>query len=218
MLDKYFSLGLIAEDADDENTLAVESYLIFVKTKCIYGIESAMDTGILSESFKKDLEEYREALFEGKKVLGILIRGTDYISSGMFGDRLMATVPQMLPTIHQWMSEDHYDRIFLATEDQDILNQMRAEFGRKVIAVAQERYSVSDFKKGQIISDLEKELYSKEEYDNRIEDTTVNYFYALYLLSCCNSFMCSGQCSGWDIVNDFNGGKFLRSFKFQVGV
>ncbi len=216
MLDKYFSLGLIAEDATDENTLEVKSQLILIKTKCVYGTMGATDTSILSTSFRNEMDEYYEALFEGRKVLGILIRGTDYISSGLSGDRLMATVPQMLPTIRQWMEEDHYDCIFLATEDQDILNQMKAEFGKQVIAVAQERHSVSEFRKGQIITDLEKETYSEEEYDAKVEDTTINYFYALYLLSRCDSFMCSGQCNGWDVVNDFNEGKFQRAYKFQV--
>lgn len=130
----------------------------------------------------------------------------------------MATVPQMLPTIHQWMDEDQYDSIFLATEDKDILEQMKTAFGKKVIAVAQERHSVSELKKDQILSDLEKNIYSEEEYDKMIEDTTVNYFYALYMLSRCDSFLCSGKCNGWDIVNEFNKGKFLRSYKFHVGI
>ena len=84
--------------------------------------------------------------------------------------------------------------------------------------MAQERHSVSEFRQGQIISDLEKELFSEEEYDKQIEDTTINYFYALYMLSRCDSFICSGQCNGWDVVNDFNEGRFKRSYKFHVGV
>lgn len=130
----------------------------------------------------------------------------------------MATVPQMVPTIQEWMEADGYDRIFLATEDKDILKQMRDEFGKKVIVVAQERHSVSEFKPGQVISEFEKETFSPDEYDEKVEDTTINYFYALYLLSRCDSFMCSGQCNGWDVVNDFNGGQFQRCFKFAVGV
>ena len=95
---------------------------------------------------------------------------------------------------------------------------MKTAFGKKVIAVAQERHSVSELKKDQILSDLEKNIYSEEEYDKMIEDTTVNYFYALYMLSRCDSFLCSGKCNGWDIVNEFNKGKFLRSYKFHVGI
>ena len=218
MLDKYFSLGLLAEDATDENTLMVENSLILTKTKCVYGTSGATDVSILSDSFRNEMDEYYDSIFAGKKMLGILIRGTDYISSGLDGARLMATVSQMLPTIHQWMDEDGYDRIFLATEDKDILAQMRDEFGKKVIVVSQERRSVSEFRPGEVMSDLEKKTYAPEEYDERLEDMTINYFYALYLLSRCDSFMCSGQCNGWDVVRDFNGGKFERCYKFQVGL
>ena len=218
MLDKYFSLGLIAEDSTEENTLFVKEHVVLIKTKCVFATKGATDTSILADSFKKDMDEYYEALFEGRNVLGILIRGTDFFSSGVSGERMMATVDQMLPTIREWMEEDGYDRIFLATEDKDILDKMKEAFGKQVIAVSQERHSVAEFKKGQIISDLEKELFSEDEYDKQIEDTTINYFYALYLLSRCDSFMCSGQCNGWDVVNDFNAGKFKRSYKFHVGV
>lgn len=216
MLDKYFSLGLTAEDATKENTLVINSQLIMTKTKCIYCMSQATDVSILSDRFKEEMDEYYEALFEGRKVLGVLIRGTDYISSGLGGERLMATVPQMLPLIRQWMEEDQYDRIFLATEDEDIFEQMRNEFGKKMVVIAQKRRRVADFKKGQIISDLENEIKDQEQQDALIEDTTINYFYALYLLSKSDSFICSGLCNGWDVVNDFNRGKFLRSYKFNV--
>ena len=218
MVDNYFSLGLIAEDATDENTLEVTEKFILLKTKAAFATSGIMDVSILSNSFRKEMDEYYKALFHDKKVLGILIRGTDFFTAGVTGDRKMATVPQMLPTIHQWMDEDQYDSIFLATEDKDILEQMKTAFGKKVIAVAQERHSVSELKKDQILSDLEKNIYSEEEYDKMIEDTTVNYFYALYMLSRCDSFLCSGKCNGWDIVNEFNKGKFLRSYKFHVGI
>ena len=61
--------------------------------------------------------------------------------------------------IRKWIDEDHYECIFLATEDADI-----------------------------------------------------------YLLSRCESFMCSGQCNGWDVVMQLNEGEFLRSYKFSVGI
>lgn len=216
MLNKYFAFELTAEDASGDNTLVIDNQTFLIKTKMVYTINQATDTSILAPKFRKEMDEYYEALFEGRKVLGILIRGTDYISTGLSGEHRMATVPQMIPTIHQWLEEDGYDRIFLATEDNDILDQMKSEFGKRIIAVAQERHRVSDFREGQIISELEKETIPPDKLDEMIEDTTINYFYALYLLSRCDSFMCSGQCNGWDVVNDFNGGRFQRSYKFKV--
>ena len=87
-----------------------------------------------------------------------------------------------------------------------------------VIAISQERHRVSDFTDVKLISELEKKEDSGAEYEAKLEDNTVNYFYALYLLSKCKSFMVSGQCHGWTVVNSFNKDKFLRKYKFQVGV
>ena len=72
------------------------------------------------------------------------------------------------------------------------------------------------FGKGQIINELEKQIYTEKEYDDRVIDTTINYYYALHLLSRCDAFMCSGQNNGWDTVNAMNGGKFERKYKFMI--
>ena len=55
-------------------------------------------------------------------------------------------------------------------------------------------------------------------YEEKLEDTTVNYFYALYMLSRCDSFISSGRCNGADIVMSFNNGRFAHYYKFAVGV
>jgi hypothetical protein len=94
---------------------------------------------------------------------------------------------------------------------------MKKEFGRDMIALAQERLSVTNLRQGQIITDYEKEK-NKEDYEIKLEDTTINYFYALYILSRCDAFLCSGQCNGWDNVLSLNGGKYERSYKFTVGI
>ena len=94
---------------------------------------------------------------------------------------------------------------------------MRDIFGDKIAAVAQERLTTADLKPGQIISELEKELYEGKEYFDRMEDTTANYFYALYILSRCDGFICSGQCNGYDIVTGLNEGRFTRTYVFEVG-
>ena len=39
-------------------------------------------------------------------------------------------------------------------------------------------------------------------------DTTVNYFYALYILSRCDGFLTSSMCNGVFIVRAFNEGRF----------
>ena len=212
----------MADGANVENTLKIPesafAHLRITYFANLYSMQNKMDVSILSRKFRTDLDEYYNAVFGSKKVLGILIRGTDFVVNFSDIARRMATVEEMTPLIYQWLEEDGYDCIFLATEDKDVLAKMRNEFGSKVLVVAQERHSVSEFKSSTIISELEKEQATGQEYDAVVEDNTINYFYAVYLLSKCSSFMCSGQCNGYDMVRDFNEGGFDRIYKFQVGM
>ncbi|MBQ9437525.1 MAG: hypothetical protein IJU50_04265 [Lachnospiraceae bacterium] len=217
LVEKYFAVDIWDPEANEENTLVVPDLIMFYKTKFYNGLMASLDVDSIGDSFRQEMDEYYDAVLGGKKTLGLLIRGSDYISSGLSGVRKMATVEQMTPRIHQWMEEYGYEKLFLATEDADILAAMRKEFGRKVVALSQQRLSVKNLRDGQIISEYEKET-GGEDYAAKLEDTTINYFYALYILSRCDAFLCSGQCNGWDNVLSLNGGKFERSYKFTVGV
>ena len=216
-LTKYFALDLEDDEATDDNTLVVPSFMALSKTKFLKGIPHSVDESILTEGFRADMDEYYNALFGDEKVLGVMIRGTDYITSGMTGDRIMASAPQMSPLICEWVEKYGFERIFLATEDEDALEYMRAKFGKLVVALSQERLKLSDLRRDEILSDYEKE-HADGMYEEKLEDTMINYFYALYMLSKCDSFICSGRCNGADIVKSLNNGRFTRSYKFAVGI
>lgn len=217
LMERYFAADLWDENSNKDNTLWVPSIFILVKTAFYQRMPGMMDKSVIAPSFMAEMDEYYDAVLSGRKTLGVLIRGSDYIKTGLSGSRKMASVEQMAPTIHKWMKDYGYEKIFLATEDSDVLAQMRKEFGKSMAALSQHRISVSDLKDGQIIADYEKE-HANGEYAEKLEDTTVNYFYALYILSRCDAFMCSGQCNGWDTVISLNENKFERSYKFAVGI
>lgn len=216
MLQKYFRLASKPQDSTPANTIYLPDVVVLTSTYHASKFDFEIDENILTENFRAEMDEYADAVLGNHNVLGVLIRGTDYILSKMGGVRQMATVDDMLPMIREWIDADGYDLIFLATEDQDILDRMKKEFGSMIRIVSQVRHSVRDFQNLKLLSDLEK----KEQADNvgLAEDNTVNYFYALYLLSKCQSFMASGQCHGWNVVNSFKHGEFKRRYKFQVGL
>ncbi|MCI1721895.1 MAG: hypothetical protein LKM35_00500 [Lachnospiraceae bacterium] len=218
MLEKYFNLDICCEDSDETNTVYIPNTIPAVISRFVSSSSCEFDESILNPSFAKELNEYKDAVIGNKHMLGALIRGTDYITTKMTGERKMATVDDMLPMLREWMEKDGYDAIFLATEDQDILDRMVKEFPGKIRVISQERRRVSDFKNTVTIAGIEKEEGAEKDYDAILEDDTVNYFYALYMLSKCDSFMCSGQCNGWDVVRSFRGDGFRRCYKFQVGV
>ncbi|MBQ6554721.1 MAG: hypothetical protein IJL89_05770 [Firmicutes bacterium] len=219
MLEKYFNISAPAEDADESNTIFIREDMTVqvINSYFIQSHPSGIDKNILNENFRLEMDEYFDAVFGGKKVLGVLIRGSDYITAGLSGVRKQATADEMIPEIDRWLEEDNYDLIFLATEDSDILNRMYSKYGSKLKAISQERFSVKDFNDSKLIYEYEKKKSRGEEYNISVEDTTINYFYALYLLSKCDSFICSGQCNGYFVVLAFNGGKFKKQYKFNVG-
>ena len=216
-LTRYFVLECRDDEATDDNTLVVPSFMALSKVKFLKGISHSIDESILTRGFKAQMDEYFDDVFKDEKVLGVMIRGTDYITSGMTGDRIMASPQQMAPLVHEWVKEYGFERVFLATEDEDALEYMRGKFGHKLVALSQERLKQSDLRKNEILSDYEKE-HADGMYEEKLEDTTVNYFYALYMLSRCDSFICSGRCNGADIVMSFNNGRFSHFYKFAVGV
>ncbi|MBR6160078.1 MAG: hypothetical protein IKQ40_07220 [Lachnospiraceae bacterium] len=214
---EYFALDLHDEESDDDNTLVVPSFMALTKTKFIKGIPHSIDESIITQKFKAEMDEYYDGLFGSEKVLGVMIRGTDYVTAGMTGDRKMATAVEMAPLIHDWIGKYGFERIFLATEDEDALEYMRSEFGHMLVALSQERLKLSDLRQNELISVYEKE-HADGMYEEKLEDTTVNYFYALYMLSKCDSFVCSGRCNGWDVVLSLNNDRFSRCYKFSVGI
>ena len=199
IIKKYFNIRLTPEDADETNTICIPNYYGLLFTRMLR--ESSgndFDISTLNPSFVSEMKEYGKAVLKDKRMLGILLRGSDYIASGMSGVSAPVNAETSIPKIREWMAEDGYDGIFLATEDNDILKDMLRAFPGKITVVSQERYSIEDFRDAGVttISELDRVRHVGEEYDAFVEDSLVNYFYALYLLSRCESFMYSGQCGG----------------------
>ena len=144
-------------------------------------VDATLNAEVTYYDYKKQHPDTKLKIAALTDMLGALIRGTDYITTKMTGERKMATVDDMLPMLREWMEKDGYDAIFLATEDQDILDRMVKEFPGKIRVISQERRRVSDFKNTVTIAGIEKEEGAEKDYDAILEDDTVNYFYALYM-------------------------------------
>lgn len=220
LLCRYFRILPKPEDASSENTIVFEDIAALSTTWYATRFPANFDESILEDRFAAEMKEYADAVLGGGKTLGVLARGTDYLTNTLGADRVHARVEQMIPVIREWMEEGGYEKIFLATEDQDHFDQMKAAFPGKVIAIAQERISVSDMKEkgATLIYEFEQKSNEGQAYRDSLEDTTVNYFYALYILSRCDAFLCSGQCNGWDTVRALNKGKFERERKLMVAL
>ena len=166
---------------------------------------------MLQPSFIAEMKDYCDQVFQNRKILGVLLRGTDYILANFSGTWYPADINDCIKIINERVKQYDYEKIFVATEDSYFLERMISAFPNKVLAVSQKRYSVSDFTDSRYYSELEKKLFQGEAYSASVEDTTVNYFYAIYMLSQCESLISNCMCSGYSIARAFNEGKYVRT-------
>ena len=218
LLMRYFAVDGRPGDASAENTVVADNMAPLITTWQFQQYGQGIESDVFRPDFKAQLEEYAEAVLGGKKALGVLIRGSDYVVSKLMGMNQQATPEQMMPMIDQWIEEDGYDIVFLATEDRDAYEKMKQRYGKKLRAISQERFAVSDFKDVTLISELEKETHSPEHYQDAVEDTTVNYIYAVHTLSRCEALIGSGVNNGYNMALSLNGGKYRRVYQFLVGI
>ncbi len=219
LLCRYFHINPKPTDATEDNCIVLEDLIaVFSISWYTLQYQANFDQSVFDEKFAADMKEYADTILGGKKTLGVLARGTDYVTANLGADRVHATPEQMISVIEEWIKEDGYEKIFLATEDMDNLEKIKAAFPGKVIAIAQERMRISDLEKQgtTLIYEYEQKANQGQAYYDSLEDTTVNYFYALYILSWCDSFLCSGQCNGWDTVRSLKEGTFERERKLKV--
>ena len=69
----------------------------------------------------------------GKRILGLLVRGTDYTSLKPRGHHVPPTAEQAISKAQEVMQEKNFDAIYLATEDKNILLKFQKVFGDKLI-------------------------------------------------------------------------------------
>lgn len=200
ILSRYLDVSFLPEDADENNTLSVVNFFSFHFVYSMRGRYCPRVRKLISAGFLAEIKEYGNAVFDGKKVLGLLVRGSDYITTGMSGEMKPPVLEDVIRMVRSRMDTGRYDCIFLATEDRDILARMRDEFGSKILAVSQERYSVRELRESMTISEYDSQKYKGEDYERYLDDMTANYLYAVILLSRCDSFIYSCRCVGSSLV------------------
>lgn len=191
---------------DINGTYSLDFFFALILTHIVFNEKPPINTDKLSTNFLNSLVEYKNAVFQNKKVLGVLVRGTDYITSNIGESPL--PVDKLISKIKEVKEKGNYDLIFLATEDMDYYNSLTEAFPDELISVSQKRFSKSDFKNVTLLSELEANKAKENGQNYESEDTMVNYFYAIYLLSNCQGFLATPFCSGVLMVQSFNDNKF----------
>lgn len=164
------------------------------------------------EELKDRVDQLYEELFcsdghSTEKVLGVLLRGSDYSDNKPKNHPIPPSVKQAIPRIRTIFEEGNYDRIFLATEDTRILGDMKAEFGEVVFYAPQKR---EGFTNGKVL----REMY-KDEANNDPYKRGFDYIVAMYLLSKCDGFM--GCRTSGAVMAYLLGDHFCDEFFWNLG-
>lgn len=132
----------------------------------------------ISDEILGEYEKLRRELLGEGKILGILARGTDYVSSKPKGHPIQPTAEQIYEKAREVAENYSCNQVYLATEDADIYDKLKKAFGKMLTAPDTKRYTT---KENQNINDLEakedKYLKGKE------------YLLSMMILSGCDCFV-----------------------------
>ncbi len=122
-------------------------------------------------------------------IIGVLCRGTDYIILKPKGHPIQPSQEMVVEDVRNTMKKYNCRYVFLATEDEDIFQYFKQQFGQQLLFLEQERTSKNNMSGDKYLAQ-ERELDKKRNpYDDAIK-----YLSAIYILSRCKCFI--GGCTG----------------------
>ncbi|NBJ91320.1 O-fucosyltransferase family protein [Parablautia muri] len=131
----------------------------------------------IEDSLLAEFQIERKKLFENKRVLGVLARGTDYVNLRPHNHPVQPTAMQVAEKVRKVMDKYSCTYIFLATEDKAIYDVMKTQFGDKLLTVETTRYITSGKENiNDMHSDRNEDKYLKGK----------EYLVSVWLLSKCN--------------------------------
>lgn len=134
------------------------------------------------DRYKTDGLEFE--LAAGRPVIGVLARGTDYVKLRPLDHPVQPCVNFLFDTIDRYSQCGHQDeKIFLATEDTEILKQFSVRFGTRLIVAKQSRPAYVDG------------LYGFVDSASGACQRGYEYLRAIYDLSRCSALI-AGRTSG----------------------
>lgn len=149
----------------------------------------------LNEKMKERVAFAEKELFKGERILGVLCRGTDYKETKPKGHPVQPEAEMVIEKAAMAMKEHNCSKIYLATEDREILQKFREEFGDRLLFP---KVEMRPYDKKKLITEIEVE----RENDRRLKGE--EYLIQIALLSKCNCFIGSrcGGCYGALLMSD----------------
>ena len=162
--------------------------------------------------FTKPVLERLESMtrrYSGRRILGVLVRGTDYVAMKPKNHSIPPTPEQAIAKSREAISEQHFDAVYLATEDKNILAKFQNAFGEKLL-LPEADYLEYDYSRPEFLADVDSSR-PNDKYLRGLE-----YLVSILFLSRCEGFITSGN-NGSAAAMLFSDG-FEYFYFFDLGV
>ncbi|MBQ9991379.1 MAG: hypothetical protein IJP31_10650 [Lachnospiraceae bacterium] len=133
----------------------------------------------------KNKEEKILGRDKGERILGVLARGTDYTSLKPYFHPIQPDIEALSKAIDEYSRRFSCGKIYVATEDMEVLEKLSAIYGERLLYTDQVRV-----KKVSGYLNHHKEFSERDAFERGIE-----YLTSIYLLSRCNGLV-AGRTSG----------------------
>ena len=166
-----------------------------------------------NDSTKTYIKKEMKEIFGGdRKVLGVLVRGTDYTSLRPTGHPVQPEVEKVIEDAKLLMEKEGYEYLYLATEDGRIDKAFREVFGDKLLINHRNYYD-------EIYNDQNIELIKDVHFDRENDDYLkgVEYLSSIAILSKCDSLL-AGNCGGSQAAVFLNGNKYKICKIYNLGL
>lgn len=158
---------------------------------------------VLNNDVIQQVEKEKE-IFKGKKVLGVMCRGTDYTSMKPKSHPIQPTVQMVIKKVDRVIEDKNFDAIYLVTEDQKIVEAFQGIYNEKLILSKQQTIDYKD------------KVYVCEYFKHNPARQGMDYLTAMLLLKECDGLV-TGITSG-SIGIMCLADKFEYLYVFDLGV
>ena len=144
---------------------------------------------LLNDKTREYIDSENILLGDLNNVLGVLMRGTDYISLKPAGHPAQPEKTEVIDKAREALLRNQYRAIYMATDDETYFNAFAEEFGNDMILSNKRVY----YDKKYIPGDLIGSIHFDREDDNYKKG--LEYLSSMILLSRCDSLV-AGNCGG----------------------
>ena len=155
------------------------------------------------------LDELHNTMFGDKgRIVGVLCRGTDYMQKKPRNHPVQPNPLDVIRDTKEVMNKYNCDYVFVATEDADILDVFKNEFGRRLLYIEQTRLRKQDITKNDYLSSA----FMRLNQSNDIFHRCIDYLSATFLLSKCNCYIAGRTGGSKGVLIMSNGFEFKKIY------